>query len=258
MKSDIEPFRDKRLVYCWHSDLTYNYTGSAAWVVEGQLASAHHTLFHDVSKTMGHLPLEFFRKTLGTIPGWTQKIAQSFGRVLGLNQSFNAQFLPVPENEQWVQGWIAPEDQPAMTIDAYGDGARGVFKVLTPLVALVELISEDASGLFIWEEPELFQNPQPLGRLLAEIAALTKDKPIQIFIATHSLEVVAHFTALVRDRHLGADELMAFRFDLQNGDLRSSWFNADNLIAWMEAGLDPRVWSDFKPLLQFRFREEEE
>jgi predicted ATPase len=120
------------------------------------------------------------------------------------------------------------------------------------------LAKDDAPGLFIWEEPEIFQNPKRLGRLLKEVAGLMKSKPMQLFVATHSLEVVAHFTKLVQEGKIKRDDLMAFRLGLQDGKLSSSWFNADNLTAWLEDGLDPRVWGDFKAPLQFSFREEGE
>jgi hypothetical protein len=166
------------------------------------------------------------------------------------------QFLTTDREQKWAQGWIAPEDQIAMTIDSYGDGARMVFKLLTPLLALAEVSGKGLPGLFIWEEPELFQNPRALGQLLAEVAALMKDKPMQLFIATHSLEVVAHFTSLVQEGKVEPDDLMAFRLGLEDGKLNSSWFNADNLIVWLEEGLDPRVLGDLKSPLQFSFREE--
>ncbi len=242
---------ERQMGYCWN--LTYNQTGSAAWVVKGKLPTAQHTLFYDVFNTLGHLPMNFFRRMIKTVPGWSQKIARSFGQVLGLDQPFNVQFFPVDQQQLWTQGWIAPEDKIALTIDSYGDGARSIFKVLTPLLALAELAREDAPGLFIWEEPESFQNPQTLGRLLAEVVALIKDKPIQLFIATHSLEVLAHFADLAQKEKIKADDLMAFRLDLRDGKLSSSWFNADNLTAWLEDGLDPRVWGDFRPPLAFHF-----
>ena len=70
-----------------------------------------------------------------------------------------------------------------------------------------------------------------------EVVALVKDKPIQLFIATHSLEVIANFTALIQEGKIEREDLMAFRVGLQEGKLSSSWFNADNLTAWLEEGL---------------------
>ena len=238
---DVETFREKRLVYCWSPDLTYNQIGSAAWIIKGQLPPAQHTLLYDVFNTLGHLPADFFRKMLTIIPGWSQKIARGFDRILGLGKPFNVQFLPVVQTQQWMQGYIAPEDQSALTIDSYGDGARSIFKVLTPLLALAELVSKDAPGLFIWEEPELFQNPQTLGQLLTEVAVLLKDQPIQLFIATHSLEVVAHFVRLVREQHIAEDDMAAIRLNLVNGKLSSSAFDHQDIQDWTEMDLDVRV-----------------
>jgi hypothetical protein len=253
---DISLSDGVQLIYCWLPSLTYYGSDSAAWLVEGRLAPSWHTLLYDVSTTLGHPPMNFFRRMIKTVPGWTQKIAGHFGQVFNLPGKFNVQFLPSDQEQKWAQGWIAPEDRIALTVDSYGDGARAVFKALTLLIALAELAREDAPGLFIWEKPELFQNPQTLGRLLAEVSALMKDRPIQLFIETQSLEVIANFTALVRQGEIERDDLMAFRLGLEDGKLSSSWFNADNLTAWLEGGLDPRAWGDFKSPLQFSFREE--
>ena len=59
-------------------------------------------------------------------------------------------------------------------------------------------MTDDEPGVFFWEEPELFQNPLTLGRLLTEVADLAQRKPLQVFLATHSMEVVAKLVALVR------------------------------------------------------------
>jgi energy-coupling factor transporter ATP-binding protein EcfA2 len=257
LEGDTEPFADRRLVFFWHPDLTYYYRGSAAWLVQGRTATAEHVLFYDTAVMAGHLRLDFCQRMLGAIPGWTQQIARRFGRIFGLDRPFNVQFLPVGPEGRWMQGWIAPEDRQAMPIDAFGDGARGAFKLLTPLVALTALAHKDAPGLVLWEEPELFQNPQTLGRLLTEVVDIIRSKPIQIFVASHSLEVVAHLTAMLQDGRLNANDALVYRLDLREGQLHSSWFDADNLVAWLETGLDPRIWGDFRLPLQFRLRQEE-
>ena len=258
MGEDVPNLGSGQVSYCWAADLAYNQSGSAVWAVKDWNILPRQTLFYDVSNTLSHLPMSFFRKMIVTVPGWSQKIARAFSQVIGVGAPFNVQFLTTDREQKWAQGWIAPEDQIAMTIDSYGDGARMVFKLLTPLLALAEVSGKGLPGLFIWEEPELFQNPRALGQLLAEVASLMKDKPMQLFIATHSLEVVAHFTSLVQEGKVEPDDLMAFRFGLEDGKLNSSWFSADNLIVWLEEGLDPRVLGDLKSPLQFSFREEGE
>lgn len=244
-----------RVIFCWNPDLTYQQIGTAVWFLKGKIAAAQQTLFFDLSNTLDHLPTEFFRRMIVTIPGWTQKIAEHFKRVFGIQKSFNVQFLPADQEQEWMQGWIAPADQIALTIDSYGDGARSAFKVLTPLLALRELVTEDAPGLFLWEEPELFQNPQTLTRLLAEVADLLKDKPIQVFIATHSLEVVANFVRLIREGHIAPNEMAAIRLNLNEGNLASSIFDHEEIQQWTEMDLDLRVPSgkvDSPLVYQFR------
>ena len=233
-------FTSKQVIYSWIPDLSYNNVGTSAWVIKGKTASSQSSLFYDVSNMTSHFPLSFFQKMVMTIPGWTQKIAESFGRVLGINKAFNVQFLPV-SSQSFLQAWIAPADQTAITIDSYGDGARNAFKVLTPLLALVHKVDETNPGIFIWEEPGLFQNPQTLGLLLKEIATLVKNKPIQIFIATHSMEVVAYFLQLVEDGLIGKDELATIRMNLVDGKLSTSEFNYSEVEDWIEMRLDVRT-----------------
>lgn len=239
--SNADPTVGFRLMYCWFSELTHYQKGDAAWMVTGELPKAQNTLLYDVQNTLNHLPMDFFKQMIGKVPGWSQKIAQSFKRVFGIAKDFNVQFLPVDNEQKFTQGWIAPQDQIALTIDSYGDGARAAFKVLTPLIALSKLVSEDNPGVFFWEEPELFQNPQTLGRLLDEIAALMKDKPLQLFIATHSMEVVANFVRLVSEEKIAENDLQTITLNLHEGQLSSSSFNAHEVQDWTEMHLDVRV-----------------
>lgn len=255
-KSEEELSGWNRLMYCWLPSLTHFGSENAHWFVKGRLAPSRHTFLYDVSMMLGHLPMNFFRQMIKTIPGWSQKIAKHFSQVFGIDEPFNIQFLPTDQEQKWVQGWIAPEDQIALTIDSYGEGARSAFKVLTPLLALTELAREDAPGVFIWEEPELFQNPQTLNRLLTEVAVLMKEKPIQLLIATHSLEVVANFVRLVREGQIAEDEMAAITLDLFDGKLSSSAFNRQEIEAWTEMNLDLRVPSGkVDSPLRFEFTE---
>jgi len=194
---------------------------------------------------------------LSSVPGWTQRIARSFGHIFELDKPFVLQFVPIGSERDSLQGSILPEDRPAIPIDAFGDGARSAFKLLTPLVALAANATPAAPGLLLWEEPESYQNPKTLERFLGEVVRLLKGKPIQVFMATHSLEVVAQMTDMLQNSELEPEEFMLFHFDLKEGELVSSWFDQDHLVTWLEAGLDPRVWQDFVSPIQFRLRQED-
>ena len=230
-----------RVVYFWDRPLTYHFAGQAAWVLTGQVAPAHNTFFYDAQKTLEHLPTEFYQRMVQRVPGWTHKLAERMGRVLGLSEPFSVLFMPAGAERQWMQGQIAPPDRPALPIDDFGDGARAVFKVLAPLIALAEGVTDDEPGVFLWEEPELFQNPVTLGRLLAEVADLAKNKPLQVFIASHSLEVVAHLVALVERGALADADLNTLRTHLHQGTLTTSRFSAEEVRRWTAMQLDVRV-----------------
>ncbi len=257
----LESFEQSRLIYCWHRGLSHFYKGDAAWIVEGEIPSAERTIIYDVSRIIGYLPVDVFQRNFNLRPGLLQRIAESFGEIFkgddGRKEEFGIQFLPAPDNSNLLQGWIAPKDKPPVPIDGQGDGARSVFKLLVALHILIDSVDDENPGVVIWEEPELFQNPKTLGRLLSEITTLIERKPIQLFIASHSLESIAHFTSLASEKENVQEFLITFRLGLDEGVLSYSWFSYENLIAWLESGLDPRLWGDFKLPLQFTFQEVE-
>lgn len=253
----VEPTHPSRTIFCWHPDLTYYTKGSASWMIEGKPPAAQHVLFCDTSIVQSYIPVNFYRRILNTVPGWVQRIVEHFAAIYDLDSKSIIQFVPLRGDEQQLQGWLAQKDRPALAIDAFGDGARAAFKLLTPLVAMAEMVTPEAPGLLLWEEPESFQNPKTLGRLLEEVVNIIRDKPIQIFISTHNLEFIAYMTQMLQDGHLEAEDTRLFQMKLFNGQLKSTWFDKGNLISWLESGIDPRVWDDFAPPLQFHLQEEQ-
>ena len=167
------------------------------------------------------------------------------GRVLGITEPFNVLFMPTGPDKEWMQGQIAFADRPALPIDDFGDGARAVFKVLAPLIALAELVTEEEPGIFLWEEPELFQNPLTLGRLLAEVADLAQSRHLQVFMATHSLEVVAHLVQQVQAGTLKEEALCTLRTQLHKGDFTAHSFSTDDIRTWTRMQRDLRVPDGF-------------
>ncbi len=255
VESLAEPYRT---VFCWYPELTYYAKGSATWTIEGQPPAAQHTFFCDTSTVQSYVPIAFYRRNMNEIPGWTDRIAKHFAAIFELDpNSFTVQFVPIAGSPDKMQGWIARKDKPALSIDAFGDGARAAFKLLAPLIVMAELATPEAPGLLLWEEPESFQNPKTLGRLLEEVVNIIRDKPIQVFIATHNLEFVAYMTQMLRNKHLNPDNTLLFQLNLVDGQLKSVWFNENNLLTSLEYGLDPRGWEDFKPPFQFHFQEKE-
>ncbi len=242
---------NKRLLFLWHRDLTYFNKGHATWVVAGTLPTAQRTFFFDAEMMRAHLPLGFYQRMFQTIPGWANRVAGWIGEIFDLSDA-QVQFIPPSADSRQVQGWLGPRDGLPLPIDSYGDGARAAFKVLTPLVVLADLAQNEQPGLFLWEEPELHMNPQTLGRLLRVVVEIVKDKPIQVFMSTQSLEVVAHITTLLQEQLLFSDDAMAFRLGLRAGELFSARFRYRNLLAWLENGKDPRVWESWDVPWQFR------
>jgi len=234
-------FSQSRLIYCWHPSLSHNYKGDAAWIVKAkQFPTAKHTILYDLSKVTGYISSEFVRENFLKQPERLQKLTESFGRIFGLEKCA-IQFQSAPESGSLSQAWIAHKEQSFVPIDAFGDGARSVFKLLVALHTLIDEVSEEESGLLIWEEPELFQNPQTLSRLLKEIITLINPKPIQAFIASHSMEAPAHFVRLVRQERLNGNDLVVLRTRLYQGQLLSVGFDHSDAEAWISMKKDLRT-----------------
>lgn len=232
---------DCHLVHFWDRPFTYHYAGQAAWYLTGTPAVAQHTFFYDAQQTLAHIPTDFYTNMISVVPGWSQKIAQRVGRVLGITEPFNVLFMPTGPDKEWMQGQIAFADRPALPIDDFGDGARAVFKVLAPLIALAELVTAEEPGIFLWEEPELFQNPLTLGRLLAEVADLAQSRPLQVFMATHSLEVVAHLVQQVQAGTLKEEALCTLTTQLYKGAFTAQASSTDEIRIWTRMHQDLRV-----------------
>ncbi len=241
MQEGLPDFSQSRLIYCWHESLSYGYKGDAAWIIKGeQLPLAKHVILHDLSKVTGYIPTDFVRQNFFQKPDRLQKLTESFQRIFSFEQCA-IQFQAAPEDNKLAQAWVSANGQVYVPIDAFGDGARSVFKLLVTLHVLVDAVSEEEPGLLIWEEPELFQNPQPLGQLIKEVVTLVKVKPIQVFIASHSMEVPAHFVRLVRRQQLGEADLVVIKTRLYEEKLLSAQFDQRNVVAWIRMKKDLRT-----------------
>ncbi|MFM7199162.1 MAG: ATP-dependent nuclease [Myxococcota bacterium] len=166
-------------------------------------------------------------------------------------QPLNVAFLPFEQDPSYAQMLLSTEDQLALSIDEYGDGTRSAMKMLLMLIAVANRATPERPGLFLWEEPELFQNPRMLKKMLEELVRIIQHRPVQVFIATHSLEVMGLLLKLTEEGTLPPNDLKAYRLQLKSGVLTSSWYSRDNLLTWLQEGLDPRIWGDFYVPLRF-------
>lgn len=240
MQEGLPDFSQSRLIYCWHESLSYGYKGDAAWIIKGeQIPAAKHVTLHDLVKVTGYLPREFLRENFLQHPERLQQLTESFGRIMGFTYCA-IQFQPAPGDDRLSQAWVAG-DGPFVPIDAFGDGARSVFKLLVALHVLVDGVSEEEPGLLIWEEPELFQNPGTAGALISLVAELIDSINIQIFITSHSAEAANYFLKLAQFGAIVEDGLLILRMQLNKGELTAVGFNYEEAEAWVSLGNDLRT-----------------
>ncbi len=140
-------------------------------------------------------------------------------------------------------------------MDQFGDGVRHTFKALTSLIALRAVVDDDHPGIFLWEDPELFMHPESLGRLMDEMLRLVSGKPIQVFLSTQSLELIALVVHHFRERYRELqEELRAFRLGFARDYPYVATFRFQNLQAWLEEGMDPRYWGVMDLPIVYRYR----
>lgn len=230
----------------------------AVWAEDGQAPDARHVLFFDFHTVHSHFNKTFAQWAKGQTWDWTEKIQEHLGQVFPDMAIKRVDVDDAPEGQEGETGYIRTKEG-RLPIDHFGDGARHAFKVLAALIPLCEVVDEDHPGLFLWEDPELFMHPESLNRLLRTVMQLIKNKPIQVFCSSQSLEVVAllaHYFA--EEKPIFQDALRAFRLDLEAGRLYAAVFHFANLRTWLEQGMDPRYWGVVDLPLAHFYREDAE
>ncbi len=222
-------------VYRWEKAKGIDYF--SVWAIEGM--KPKHVVFFDFHVAEQHFTERFGSGNYEEIPDWKKKITQSLALIFPELKGSAVSIGP-KKGKNWT-GFIEFAGKTPLPIDHFGDGARHAFKVLASLIALSERTDEAHSGLFLWEDPELFMHPASLNRLLREVLKLTKHKPIQVFISSQSIETAALLTTHIEEMNIQS-QYRVFRLDLQDGKLFAAPYHYENVMAWLKAGMDLRFW----------------
>lgn len=248
--------------YLWEPDWVYRWERQAPidqlaiWTDEGVPPAHDRVLFYDAHTANAHFTKRFSDWAYRSIPDWYEQIADRLACVFPDLKEAKIEIRDAPDAQKGTTGYLRFPGRTPLAIDHFGDGARHSFKLLAALTALSASVDDQHPGMLLWEEPEVCQNPATLSRLLDQVIEMVRQKPIQVVLATHSLELIAHITRRLQHDDDLARETLAFRVTLRQGAFSASWFDVDNLTAWLESGLDPRIVEDFGMPLQFQLREE--
>lgn len=259
--ADMLP-QEVRWHYLWEPDWVYRWEQQepidhlAVWIDAGTPPMPERVLLYDVHTANMHFTERFARWAYRSVPDWHEQIAHALAHVFPDLKGARVEVLDAPDTQKGKTGYIRFPERTPLAIDQFGDGVRHSFKLLAALTALAATVDAEHPGMLLWEEPELCQNPVTLVRLINQVVDIVKKKPIQLFLATHSLEVIASMTRLLQADDTLAQETLVFRVTLRQGAFSASWFDVDNLTAWLESGLDPRIVEDFGMPLQFQLRED--
>ncbi len=120
--------------------------------------------------------------------------------------------------------------------------AQRIVNILAPLHVVAERADQGEPGLFLWEFPECGIHPTLMERMLREVAQIVTNRPIQVCIFTHSIEVLAHWGRMAHRQIISADDLIAYQVLMDQGNLISVPFHPIGILGWFYAGRDPRMY----------------
>ena len=260
IKSEVSRWHylwDPVWVYRWNRQEPIDHL--TVWAEEGQYPASNKILFFDFHIANEHFTSRFARWAKNLPWDWAERIGEHLGHVFPELEGAKVEVDDAPDGQKGEAGYIRKDGGGRIVIDQFGDGARHAFKVLAGLVALCETVDEEHPGLFLWEDPELFMHPESLDALLGEILLLTKDKPVQIFLSSQSMEVIALLTSHIqRNMPVMQPDYRVFRLDLEDGRLYAAKYHYRNILAWLEEGMDARFWGATKLPISYRYSSQSE
>ncbi len=236
------PLDNRSFLLIWHPFFTYNLNGVGGWFVEsaGNLPPANNILLYDFHTTSDNLMFHMIGRGYSDTDSFLRRIAKDLQQVFSLPNEPYVSFDVIQDQER--RRGSVEQNQRMLPVDLWGDGMRHAMKLIAPLLILHDDATEEKPGMVLWEDPELFMNPATLRPLIRYVAQMIQGKPIQLFITTHSIEVIACLTEMLRGKELPETSTKAFQLHRTEESLQVSWFDHDNLIIWLENGLDPRFW----------------
>jgi AAA15 family ATPase/GTPase len=127
----------------------------------------------------------------------------------------------------------------AIPVDSVGDGMRHALAVLS-----VATVAKDAA--FMIEELETHQHTESLQKLLLVLFKMAKRSNIQLFMSTHSLELITYALEAAEKESL---ELKLFHLSLSHdGHLSARGISAPDAKVLADIGPDPRMLDKYASL----------
>ncbi|AGJ62333.1 AAA family ATPase [Saccharolobus islandicus] len=120
----------------------------------------------------------------------------------------------------------------SIPIDLLGDGAK-----LAVLISSILLYLE-GKGIALIEEPELHEHPGGIYTLLNFAFKIAKEKGIQLFITTHSSDVIKYSFKIAKEKGLKTQLVYLRKVD---GRVNSVNLTENNMNLLEEIGMDVRV-----------------
>ena len=255
-----DPEERSRWHFLWDSKWVYRWDREeptdllSVWVEEYSGPTVGHVLFSDFHTVNAHFKSSVANNWYRSIPGWEDDIARSLRTVFPEVEEAEVTIRDTADGKAKT-GYIEFPDKVPLEVDQFGDGFRHAFKILACLRALAASASTEDPGILLWEEPELFAHPATLSRLLKEVVNIVSDSPIQVFVSTQSLDVIAWLANYLESEDARkAENATTYILDLVSGVLKVKRLVGRGIGSWLRLVGDPRMVGQDEmesPLLRF-------
>lgn len=166
-----------------------------------------------------------------------------------LNEIYNMEaegltYIPVsPTIKAFRLAVTMPKE--SLHIDELGDGT----KYATNILSLCLLLENSA---FLIEEPESHQHSEAVKKFLPALLKIARERNVQLFITTHSLEVLHILFKLSEEYDIRFFHVMRS----SNGELNARQFSAIDAKLLSDIGVDIRLLETYKKFIVFEGNED--
>ncbi|HAP93597.1 MAG TPA: hypothetical protein DCM26_03095, partial [Desulfotomaculum sp.] len=144
--SDLE-IEEHLISYLWYPPFVWRQKGLAVWALKGKEPDPGRILFFDFLTVHEHFQQEFFDFVFHNVADWEEKISESMAKIFPEMDGAQVTLKVHGKIKGMVTGYVKFPGQLPIPIDAFGDGARHVFKVLAALLALTKLTGDNHTCL---------------------------------------------------------------------------------------------------------------
>jgi AAA15 family ATPase/GTPase len=201
------------------------------------------TLMDDyIARKLEELERNVFNRMLE--PRLDKKVANKLSEIYEVDAE-GLTYIPIPQTTNVVRLAAATPKQ-SLYIDDLGDGA----KYMTSIFSMALLLENTA---LLIEEIESHQHPDAIRKFLLSLLSIAQERNIQLFITTHSLEVIQTLSELKEKFEIGFFHTTRS----VEGELTTRFLTSIDTKLLLDLGVDIRTLEAYKKFIIVEGKEDE-